>query len=277
MGFRINTNIASLSAQTSLQKTNRESTESFSKLSSGNRITKAADDAAGLAISEKLKAEIRSTQQASRNANDGISMIQVAEGGLNETSNILTRLRELAMQSASDTIGDAERGMTNLEYQQLKSEMERISKVTEFNGKKLLDGSADKYEFQVGSKNNEFEDRIAFDGSALNASLDNIGIESADISSKDGAQDSLSQLDGAIEKVSSQRAVLGATQNRLTSTVTNLQVYGENMSAANSRIRDTDFAEETAKQAKNQILTAAGTSVLAQANMNGQNVLKLIG
>jgi flagellin len=277
MGFRINTNVASMGAQTSLSKTTRESESSFSKLSSGQRITKAADDAAGLAISEKLKAEIRSTQQATRNANDGISMIQVAEGGLNEVSNILTRLRELSMQSASDTIGDSERQMTNLEYQQLKSEMERISKVTEFNGKKLLDGTAEKYEYQVGSKNNEFEDRIAFDGSALNASLESIGIEAVDISSKEGAQDSLASLDGAIEKVSSQRAVLGATQNRLTSTATNLQVYGENMSAANSRIRDVDYAEETAKQAKNNILTAAGTSVLAQANMNGQNALKLIG
>ncbi len=277
MGFRINTNVASLQAQTSLSKVNRESQESFSKLSSGTRITKASDDAAGLAISEKLKAEIRSTQQASRNANDGISMIQVAEGGLNETSNILTRLRELAMQSASDTIGDAERGMTNMEYQQLKSEMDRIAKVTEFNGKKLLDGTADKYEFQVGSKNNEFEDRIAFDGSALNASLESIGIESADVSSKEGAQESLAVLDGAIEKVSGQRAVLGATQNRLTSTTANLQVYSENMSAANSRIRDVDYAEETAKQARNQIITAAGTSVLAQANMNGQAALKLIG
>lgn len=277
MGFRINTNVASIGAQTALSKTNRESTESFAKLSSGQRITKASDDAAGLAISEKLKAEIRSTQQATRNANDGISMIQVAEGGLNETSNILTRLRELAMQSASDTIGDTEREMSNLEYQQLKAEMDRISKVTEFNGKRLLDGSADKYDFQVGSGNNEFEDRITFDGSGLNASLDNIGIEGAEISSKNGAQESLGQLDGAIEKVSSQRAILGATQNRLTSTVTNLQVFSENMSAANSRIRDVDYAEETAKQAKNQILTAAGTSVLAQANMSGQNVLKLIG
>jgi flagellin len=277
MGFRINTNVASLQAQTSLGKVNRETESSFSKLSSGQRITKAADDAAGLAISEKLKAEIRSTQQATRNANDGISMIQVAEGGLNETSNILTRLRELAMQSASDTVGDTERQMSNLEYQQLKSEMERISKVTEFNGKKLLDGSGEKYDYQVGSGNNEFEDRISFDASALNASLDSIGIEGADVSSKESAQDSLGMLDGAIEKVSGQRAVLGATQNRLTSTVTNLQVFSENMSAANSRIRDVDYAEETAKQARNQIITAASTSVLAQANANGQHALKLIG
>jgi flagellin len=277
MGFRINTNVASLQAQTSLGKVNRESEASFSKLSSGERITKSADDAAGLAISEKMKAEIRSSQQATRNANDGISMIQVAEGGLNETSNILTRLRELAMQSASDTVGDSERQMTNLEYQNLKSEMDRISQVTEFNGKKLLNGEGDKYDFQVGSGNSDSEDRISFDAASLNASTGSIGIEGADVSSKQGAQDSLAQVDSAIEKVSSQRAVLGATQNRLTSTVSNLEVYSENMSAANSRIRDVDYAEETAKQARNQIISAAGTSVLAQANASGQQALKLIG
>jgi flagellin len=277
MGFRINTNVASLQAQTSLGKVNRESEASFSKLSSGQRITKSADDAAGLAISEKMKAEIRSSQQASRNANDGISMIQVAEGGLNETSNILTRLRELAMQSASDTVGDSERQMTNLEYQNLKSEMDRISQVTEFNGKKLLNGEGEKYDFQVGSGNSDSEDRISFDAASLNASTGSVGIEGADVSSKQGAQDSLAQIDSAIEKVSSQRAILGATQNRLTSTVTNLQVYSENMSAANSRIRDVDYAEETAKQARNQIISAAGTSVLAQANASGQQALKLIG
>jgi flagellin len=277
MGFRINTNVASLQAQTSLNKVQRETSESFSKLSSGQRITKAADDAAGLAISEKLKAEIRSQQQATRNANDGISMIQVAEGGLNETSNILTRLRELAIQSSSDTVGDTERSMTNLEYQQLKSEMDRISKVTEFNGKKLLDGSGEKYELQVGTRNDEFQDRIAFEGSNLNAGLESMGVASADVSSKEGAQDSLAMIDGAIEKVSSQRALLGATQNRLNSTVANLQTSTENMSAANSRIRDVDYAEETAKQARNGVISAASSSVLSQANVSGQAALKLIG
>src|SRR5690606_34622391 len=143
MGFRINTNIASMQAQSSLSKVNKEGQESFAKLSSGSRITKAADDAAGLAISEKLKAEIRSAQQAHRNANDGVSMVQVAEGGLNETSNILVRMRELAIQTASDTVGDVERGMSNLEYQQLKQEMERISQVTEYNGTKLLNGTGE--------------------------------------------------------------------------------------------------------------------------------------
>ena len=277
MGFRINTNVASLQAQTSLNKVTRESQESFSKLSSGSRITKSADDAAGLAISEKMKAEIRSAQQANRNANDGISMVQVAEGGLNETSNILTRMRELAIQSASDTVGDTERGLANLEYQQLKSEMGRISEVTEFNGKKLLNGEGDKYEFQVGTKGNEFEDRIGFEASQLNSGIESLGVSSVEIASKEGAQESLANIDSAIEKVSGQRAVLGSLQNRLISTSNNLQTYAENMSAANSRIRDVDYAEETAKQARNQILSSAGSSVLAQANMSGQAALKLIG
>jgi flagellin len=277
MGFRINTNVASLQAQTSLNKVTKESQESFSKLSSGSRITKAADDAAGLGISEKLKAEIRSTQQASRNANDGISMVQVAEGGLNETSNILVRMRELAIQSSSDTVGDSERGMANLEYQQLKSEMERISQVTEFNGKKLLNGDADKYEFQIGTKGDEFENRIAFEAGQLNSGSESLGVGSLEIASKDGAQGSLEAVDTAIDRVSGQRAVLGSLQNRLVSTTNNLQTSVENMSAANSRIRDVDYAEETAKQARNQIISSAGTSVLAQANMSSQAALKLIG
>lgn len=277
MGFRINTNVASLQAQNSLNKVSKETQDSFAKLSSGERVTKAADDAAGLAISEKMKAEIRSAKQANRNANDGISMVQVAEGGLNETSNILTRMRELAIQSASDTIGDSERDMTNLEYQQLKSEVDRISQVTEFNGKKLLNGQGEKLEFQIGTGADSFKDRISYESGSVNASAENLEIHSLDISSKNGAQESLASLDSAIEKVSNQRSMLGSLQNRLTSTTNNLQVYTENISAANSRIRDVDYAEETAKQARNSIISAASTSVLAQANMNGQNALKLIG
>jgi len=277
MGLRINTNVASLQAQGSLSKVNKESQESFSKLSSGTRITKAADDAAGLAISEKMKAEVRSAQQANRNANDGISLVQVAEGGLNETSSILVRMRELAIQSSSDTVGDSERGMADLEYQQLKSEMDRISQATEFNGKKLLDGSGEKLEFQVGTGADEFQDRIGLDPMTLNSSITSMGVEGVDITTKEAAQGSLQSLDSAVEKISGQRAVLGSLQNRLTSTSNNLQVYAENMSAANSRIRDVDYADETAKQARNQILTAAGTSVLAQANMSSQSALKLIG
>jgi len=204
-------------------------------------------------------------------------MVQVAEGGLNETSNILVRMRELAIQAASDTVGDSERGMANLEYQQLKSEMERISQVTEFNGKKLLNGDADRYEFQVGTKGDEFENRIAFEAGQLNSGIESLGVGSLEIASKDGAQGSLEAVDTAIDRVSGQRAVLGSLQNRLVSTTNNLQTSVENMSAANSRIRDVDYAEETAKQARNQIISSAGTSVLAQANMSSQAALKLIG
>ena len=277
MGFRINTNVSSIAAQRSLSVNGRESESNLAKLSSGTRITKAADDAAGLAISEKMKANIRSLKQADRNANDGISMIQTAEGGLNETSSILTRMRELAVQTSSDTVGDTERGMSNMEYQNLKLELERISQVTEFNGKKLLNGEGDKYDFQVGANNDAFQDRISFDARQVNSGLGSLGISELDVSTKDGSQESLAALDSAIEKVSGSRAFLGGIQNRLVSTSNNLQVNVENMSAANSRIRDVDYADATATKAKNDILSSAGTSVLAQANMSGQNALKLIG
>ena len=277
MGFRINTNISSIAAQRALSVNSRESESNLAKLSSGSRITKAADDAAGLAISEKLKANIRSLKQADRNANDGISMVQTAEGGLNEVSSILTRMRELAMQTSSDTVGDTERGMSNMEYQNLKLELERISQVTEFNGKKLLNGEGDKYDFQVGANNDAFQDRISYDAKQVSAGMDSLGVAELDVSTRDGSQESLSAVDSAIEKVSGFRAFLGGIQNRLVSTSNNLQVNVENISAANSRIRDVDYAEATATKAKNDILGAAGTSVLAQANMNGQAALKLIG
>jgi flagellin len=277
MGFRINTNVSSLAAQRSLSVNARESEGNLAKLSSGTRITKAADDAAGLAISEKMKSGIRSMKQADRNANDGISMVQIAEGGLNEVSSILTRMRELAVQTASDTVGDVERDMTNMEYQNLKLELDRISQVTEFNGKKLLDGSGGQYDFQVGINNDAFQDRITYDASRVNAGLDGLGVSELDVSTKTGSQESLASLDKAIETVSGQRAFLGAIQNRLVSTSNNLQVSVENLSAANSRIRDVDYADATATKAKNDILNSAGTSVLAQANMSGQNALKLIG
>lgn len=277
MGFRINTNVSSIAAQRSLSINNRETESTLNKLSSGSRITKASDDAAGLAISEKMKANIRSTRQADRNANDGISMIQTAEGGLNEVSSILTRMRELAIQTSSDTVGDVERGMTNMEYQNLKLELERISQVTEFNGKKLLNGEGKQYDFQVGVNNDAFQDRISYDAGVVNSRVDSLGVDELEVSTKEGSQSSLSALDQAIEKVSGHRAYLGAIQNRLVSTSNNLQVNAENMSAANSRIRDVDYAEATATKAKNDILGAAGTSVLAQANMSSQNALKLIG
>lgn len=277
MGLRINTNVTSLAAQRTLGNNNADKSKTLGKLSSGTRIVRSADDAAGLAISEKLKAQVRSTNQAERNANDGISMIQTAEGGLNEISNILIRLRELSIQSASDTVGDTERKFTDLEYQNLKQEVERISQVTEFNGKKLLNGQGESYDFQIGINNDEFQDRISFDTQLLNSSMDNLGIAGLAVDSKNSAQEGLEAIDTAIQTVSGQRAELGAKQNRLTSTIQNLQVSSENLSAANSRIRDTDYAAETAKKTKLDILTNAGTSVLAQSNSQGQAALNLIG
>ncbi len=277
MGMRINTNVASIAAQRSLKNVGSQKMESTSKLSSGTRINKAADDAAGLAISEKLKAEIRSTQQAVRNANDGISFVQVAEGGLNETQSMLTRLRELAIQASSDTVGDQERQFSDLEYQQLKSEIERISKSTNYNGTHLLDGSGGTLDFQIGTGNDGGVDRISYKADNINSSSSSLGVDGLEVATKGGAQESLAVVDAAIMKVSGQRAELGALQNRLQSTTNNLEVSAENMSASNSRIRDLDYANETANNAKLSILEAAGTAVLAQANLSSQGALKLVG
>ncbi len=268
--------MSAIQAQSPLQKVTREIDESTAKLSSGQRITKAADDAAGLAISEKLKAEIRSSKQANRNANDGISLIQTAEGGLNESSSILTRMRELAIQAASDTLTDSDRSKTSLEYQGLKTELDRISKTTEFNGTKLLNGSGPTLDFQIGVGSNNFEDQISYNTSQMNSGVEALGIGPSGINTKVGAQQSLSRIDSAINKISGQRSVLGSLQNRLTSSSNNLYIYSENMSETNSRIRDVDFADETAKQARNNIISAAGTAVLAQANTSGQGALKLL-
>lgn len=277
MGMRISTNVASLNAQRSMTGAQREIQKTFSQLSSGSRITKAADDAAGLSISENLKAMGRSLQQASRNANDGISMVQVAEGGLNEISNIMTRLRELGIQAASDTVSDRERGFINSEVKSLTAEVDRISKTSKFSGVNLLDGSGDKFEFQVGIYNDGDLDRIAYDASETNASSSSLGIDSLDYSSKEGAQEALTVIDEAQAKTNGFRANLGAMQNRLVSTVDNLGVNYENLSAANSRIRDTDVALATADLTRNNILMSASVSTLAQANAAPQMDLKLIG
>lgn len=277
MGLRINTNTQSLAAQRSLGGVTRSKQASMEKMASGSRINKAGDDAAGLAISEKLKAGIRGTQQATRNAGDGISMVQTAEGGLNEVSNILVRLRELSVQAASDTVGDTERKFTDLEFQSLVTEVDRIAESTKFNGKDLLNGTGDQMDFQIGINNNEGLDRIAFDPSQTSAKVGDLGIEGLTVSSKEGAQTNLEVLDGAIEKVSGNRATLGALQNRLQSTISNLEVSTENLSAANSRIRDTDVASESAELARTNILSNSATAVLAQANQSGQGALRLIG
>lgn len=276
MGLRINTNVPSLSAQRNLGIQREFQDKSMQKLASGERITRASDDAAGLAISEKLKAEIRSNRQASRNTSDGISMIQTAEGGLNEVSNILVRLRELSIQAASDTIGQAERGFSDLEVQHLKQEVSRIADVTKFNGTFLLNGQGEDMEFQVGTGSSAEKDRMLYKVSTSDSRAVTLGLDVVSVATKQDAQQNLDKIDQAIMAVSGNRASLGALQNRLTSTYNNLQVADENLSAANSRIRDADIASESAELARRNILTNSGTSVLAQANSAGSLALKLL-
>ncbi len=277
MGLRINTNVSSLAAQRALGVTKNNLDSNFRKLSTGERITRAADDAAGLAISEKLKGHIRGLRQAKRNSDDGVSLIQTAEGGLNEVSSIIIRLRELAVQAASDTVGDTERGFSDIEFQNLKDEIQRIAKGSEFNGRKLLDGTGGLVEIQVGIHNDAVNDRIKYDSTDTDASLEMLGINGETIANKEGAQLSLNKLDDALVRINGVRANLGALQNRLQSTSNNLAITEENFSAANSRIRDVDVASETAELAKNNILTQAGVSVLSQANQSTSMALKLIG
>lgn len=276
MGLRINTNIASQEVQRNLKVSNAAQEAEFSKLSSGKRITKSADDAAGLAIANKINAETKGLRMASRNANDAISLVQVAEGGLNETSSILTRLRELSVQAGSDTVGEAERGFLSMEYEQLVQEADRISKTTTFNGKPLLKGEGDMLQFQVGAFGNE-DNRIEFDAGQTDSSAESLGISGSNIRDKQGALDNLERIDNAINKVSAFRANFGSIQSRLNSTINNLDVAVVNQEAARSRIEDVDVAESTAKLASQQIKNAAGTATLAQANGIGNGALRLIG
>lgn len=306
MGLRIRTNVASLNSQRRLGSSTDAVQASMNKLASGSRINRAADDAAGLAVSENLRADVRSLNMAKRNANDGISLVQTAEGGLEETSNMLIRLRELAIQGASDTIGNTEREFLNKEYMQLKDEIDRIASSTEFNGTRLLVGEADipeelktaanafPLEIQVGKDYYADSDEIGkrnqvniikIDMGKLNAFADGLGIGEADpegggagtrVDSKVESQQAIGKLDTAITQVNEYRAYLGAIQNRFNSTISNLGVQIENLDTARSRIRDTDYAAETATFTQNSILQQAGTSVLSQANQQPQIALSLL-
>lgn len=275
MGFRISTNVSALNAQRLLGNTTASQSLSLEKLSSGSRINKSADDAAGLAISENLKAQIRGLRQAKRNASDGISLVQVTEGGLNEVSNILVRLRELSIQAASDTISDTERKFTDREFQSLKSEIQRIAETTNFNGIPLLKGRQQPIDVQVGT-GNTVNDRLSYDTKFADATVQALGLMTENVLDKGGAQSSLGVIDGSIVKINEIRSTLGAMQNRLASTVNNLGIYDENLSQANSRIRDVDVATETSELTKQNILQQAGVSVLAQANSSQQLALKLL-
>jgi flagellin len=275
MSLRINTNMASINAQRNLDTQQVRNTKAMKALSSGSRINAAADDAAGLAISEKLRADIRGMGMARQNAENAVSFIQVGEGGLNEVNNILVRLRELGIQSASDTIGDEERGFLDKEAQHLMEEVDRIAETTKFGQKSLLNGSQEELEFQVGIGSDENSMiRFTMDADATTSSL---GVSGLDFSDKSGARDALDSIDEALVRVGGMRANFGAIQNRMDSAVRNIDVQKESLSTANSRIRDADIAYETAELTSSNILQQASIGMLAQANSAPSAALRLLG
>ena len=274
MSLTINTNIMSLNAQRNLNSTQNALSTSMQRLSSGLRINSAADDAAGLAISAGMNAQVKSLNQAVRNANDGVSLAQTAEGSLNETTNILTRMRELAQESANGTVSSSQRTSIQNEFAQLSSEIDRIANSTQFNGTNLLDGTLTNVSFQIGTFNTT-NDTISLSVSAATTTA--LNISSTKVDTQAASQSALTSIDSALSTISTLRGTLGAVQNRLQSTINNLQVAGENISAAMSRIRDVDVAAETANMTRANILVSAGVSILSQANTAPQAALKLLG
>jgi flagellin len=274
MGLRVNSNIASLNAQRSLSNTTERLQANFRRLSTGLRISTAAEDAAGLAISERFRAHIRSTNQAVRNAQDGISMMQTGEGALNEVSSVLIRMRELSMQAANGTVSAADRNTLNQEFQDLINEIDRIAQSTTFNGVHLLDGTGSTTTFQVGIGTTAGIDTIQLSTADTLAST--LSLATLDIGSGGNPTFALTRLDDAINQISRVRGQFGAVQNRLTTTIQNLQIQAENLSAAESRIRDVDVAAETASLTRNSILQQAAIAILAQANVQPQAALQLL-
>lgn len=274
MGLRISTNVAAINAQRQLSTQQKRNSHALAALSSGSRIVNAADDAAGLAISENIKGQTRGIAIARQNAFNAISLVQVSEGGLNEINNILIRLRELGVQAASDNVGDTERDFLNTEAKQLIDESNRIAKTTRFGNKKLLDGSGEQLEFHVGPFGDD--DNVIRYNLNANATTSAIGIDGIDVSSKSGARSTLQTVDDALIKLGKMRADFGAVQSRLNTTVSNLDIQYENLSSANSRLRDADVAYESAELASSNILQQAAVSVMAQANQQPASALRLL-
>ena len=275
MALVINHNMSSINAQRNLANTGRSLKSSFEKVSSGLRINKAADDAAGLGVAENLEAASRSAKVAMRNTNDGISVVQTAEGATSEVGNIVKRMRELAVQSSSETLATAERSYVQDEFAQLSAEVDRISQVTEFNGLKLTNGSDTSVSVQVGV-NNSANDRIAITMGDLRSTALGVDTTTMSLNTSASARTAISALDTALDSINSIRSDYGAVQNRLSDSLVNMEVYNENLNAAESQIRDVDFASETAEMAKNQIMQQAGMSVLAQSSQAQQGILSLI-
>lgn len=274
MGLRVNTNIASINAQRNLGKQQARSEHALAAMSSGSRIVKSSDDAAGLAQSEYIKGQLAGQKMARNNAFNAISLVQVSEGGLNELSNILIRVRELGVQAASDNVSDVERGFLNTEASQLLQEADRIAQTTQFGTKKLLDGSGKELEFHVGAYAGK-ENIIKYNINA-DARTSTLGVDGITVANKENARDGLAKVDEALVKINKMRADFGAVQSRLQVTTSNLDIQNENLSAAKSRISDADIAHETAELAQGQILQQAAVGVLAQANQSNNSVLKLL-
>ncbi len=275
MGLRINTNVASIGAQRVLSKQQARMEHAQLAMSSGSRIVKAADDAAGLAISENIRGQLSGIKMARSNSYNAQSLIQVSEGGLNEISNIMIRLRELGVQAASDTVSDVERSFLDQEAQQLVQESDRIARSTKFGNKALLDGTGEEMEYHVGPFSDEKENVIKYKVKA-DATTGTLGIDSVSLADKSGARSTLEAVDKGLVQVGQMRADFGAVQSRLQSTTSNLDVQYENLSAAKSRISDADIAYESAEMTSANILQQASVGVLAQANSNGASALKLI-
>ncbi len=275
MAMTVNTNTAANRAMSQLSKTGRALSGSFQRISSGLRISKASDDAAGLGVAENLRVAAKSAKVAQRNVGDGISMVSVAEGASAEVANILGRMRELAVQSSSETLGDDERAYVQDEFASLSAEVDRISNVTEFNGKKLTDGSSATVDVQVGIHATA-DDQVSITLGDLTAATLGVDTGSVDMSLSSGASSAISVIDAAISMVSGYRSDYGAAENRLGAALSNLESFTENTMAAESAIRDADFGYETAEMSKNQILQQAGTAILAQAKIVNQSALQLI-
>ena len=273
MALRINSNVASVFSQKHVSRSQERLSGNFAKLSSGLRITKAADDAAGLAVSESMRGDIRSLAVAMRNTNDGISMVQTAESSLAEIGTLLSRMRELAVQSSSEVLQTAERSYLNTEFVAVRAEITRIADVTEFNGLKLSNGATTSVAVQVGIRNSS-NDRITV--TLQDADATALGVNSTTINTAATAQAAITTIDTAIDSNNTKRASYGSAQNTLTSALHNLESYSENLVAAESRIRDVDFAAETADMTRNNIFQQAGVSVLAQANQAPQVALQLL-
>lgn len=274
--MRVKTNVVAINSRAKLGRNIRELDKESRKIATGDRILRAAYDPAGLSISEGMRSRIRSYGQASRNANDSISMIQVAEGSLSSIQNMAARMKELALQSANDTMNAESRAMVDAEFQEMKKEIRRIVEASQFNGQKILDRNAGVYEFQVGINSDGAGQRVRYDMSKVISSSKKVSLGSASVNNKFGARSAISQVDSMLQEVSGARAFLGATQSRVQSTIQNLAISQENISSANSRIRDTDIADSTAKQAVASLKTNASTSMLAQANGITEKAKQLI-